>query len=127
MLNVIIERGLYDHDFVNNWCYGFDKLAERVKEYTPDRVEKITWVPKEDIIRAAELYATSKPASLQSHLGVSMSYNSLQASRALSILVAITGNLDVKGGAELPNYPIKLTYMNIKKQLRLDKEVEKKL
>jgi len=126
MLNVIINRGLYDTDFVNKWCYGFDKLAERVKEYTPEKVEKITWVPKEDIISAAELYATSKPASLQSHLGVSMSYNSVQASRALSILVAITGNLDIKGGAEIPNYPIKLTYMNIKKRLRLDKEIEKR-
>ncbi|MEM3640784.1 MAG: molybdopterin-dependent oxidoreductase, partial [Candidatus Bathyarchaeia archaeon] len=78
------------------------------------------------IVKAAEIYATSKPASLQSHLGVSMSYNSVQASRALSILVAITGNLDVRGGAEIPNYPIKLTYMNIKKQLRLDREIEKK-
>jgi len=126
MLNIIINKGLYDSNFVNNWCYGFDKLAERVKEYTPEKVEKITWIPKEDIIKAAELYATSKPASLQSHLGVSMSYNSVQASRALSILVAITGNLDIKGGAELPNYPIKLTYMNIKKHLRLNKEIEKR-
>lgn len=126
MLNVIIERELYDADFVSKWCYGFEKLAERAKEYPPEKVEKITWVPKEDVIRAAEAYATSKPASLHSHLGVSMSHNSVQASRALSIMVAITGNLDVKGGAEIPNYPIKLTYMNIKKKIRLPKEVEEK-
>lgn len=126
MLNVIINRRLYDADFVGNWCHGFDKLTERVQEYPPEKVEEITWVPKENIIKAAELYAISKPATLQSHLGVSMSYNSVQASRAISILIAITGNLDVRGGAEFPNYPIKLTYMNIKKSLRLMKEVEKK-
>lgn len=126
MLNVIINNKLYDADFVSKWCYGFDKLAERVQEYPPEKVEKITWVPKEDIIRAAEIYANSKPASLHSHLGVSMSYNSVQASRAISILVAITGNLDVRGGAEIPSYPIKLTYMNIKKRLRLGKEMEEK-
>ena len=126
MLNVIINRKLYDQDFVEKWCYGFDELAKRVQEYPPERVEEITWVPKKDIIEAAEIYATSKPASLQSHLGVSMSYNSVQASRALSILVAITGNLDVKGGAEFPNYPIKLTYMNLKRQLRLIREIEEK-
>ena len=33
MLGVIIEEDLYDHDFVENWCYGFDELAERCKEY----------------------------------------------------------------------------------------------
>lgn len=126
MLNVIITRGLYDFDFVDKWCYGFDRLAERVQEYSLEKVEEITWVPKQDIVKAAEIYAASKPASLQSHLGVSMSYNSVQASRALSIMVAITGNLDVAGGAEIPNYPIKLTYMNIKKQLRLSREKEEK-
>lgn len=126
MLNVIINEKLYDVDFVSKWCYGFDRLTERVREYPPERVEEITWVPKEDIIKAAKIYATSKPATLQSHLGVSMSYNSVQASRAISILIAITGNLDVRGGAEFPSYPIKLTYMNIKKNLRLTREVEEK-
>ena len=88
--------------------------------------DRITWVPREDIIKAAKTYATSKPAALHSHLGVSMSYNSVQASRAISILVAITGNLDVRGGAEIPQYPIKLTYMNIKKLMRLPEDLERK-
>ncbi|MEM2314797.1 MAG: molybdopterin-dependent oxidoreductase [Candidatus Bathyarchaeia archaeon] len=126
ILNVIINRKLYDSEFVDKWCYGFKELCERVQKYPPERVEEITWVPKEKIIEAAELYATLKPASLHSHLGVSMSFNSVQASRALSILVAITGNLDIRGGAEFPNYPIKLTYMNIKRRLRLSPEVERK-
>jgi anaerobic selenocysteine-containing dehydrogenase len=131
MLNVIINNGLYDSDFVNRWCYGFDKLASRVQEYPPEKVEKITWVPKEDIVKVAETYATLKPASLHSHLGVSMSYNSVQACRAISILIAITGNLDVEGGAELRgagtyNYPIKLSYWNLKRNLRLPKEIEEK-
>ena len=30
MMKVIIEEDLYDHEFVDNWCYGFDELAERV-------------------------------------------------------------------------------------------------
>jgi anaerobic selenocysteine-containing dehydrogenase len=37
MINVIIEEGLYDRDFVEKWCYGFDKLAERAREYPPRR------------------------------------------------------------------------------------------
>ncbi|MDI9619385.1 MAG: molybdopterin-dependent oxidoreductase [Candidatus Nezhaarchaeota archaeon] len=126
MLNVVINERLYDADFVERWCYGFNALAERAQEYPPEKVEEITWVPRQQIVEAARLYATLKPAALHSHLGVSMSYNSVQASRAISILVAITGNLNVRGGAELPQYPIKLTYMNLKRQLRLPPEVEGK-
>ena len=29
LLNVIISEELYDHDFVENWCFGFDELKER--------------------------------------------------------------------------------------------------
>ena len=31
MLNVVINEDLYDHEFVDLWCYGFDALAERVQ------------------------------------------------------------------------------------------------
>ena len=50
MLNVIINEDLYDHDFVEKWCYGFDELAERVQEYPPDKVAEITWVPEDKIV-----------------------------------------------------------------------------
>ncbi len=61
MLNVIIEEGLYDREFVDKWTYGFDQLAERVKEYPPSRVSEITWVPEEKIVAAARMFANSKP------------------------------------------------------------------
>ena len=50
MMKVIIEEDLYDHEFVDNWCYGFDELAERAKEFDVKRVSEITWVPEEKII-----------------------------------------------------------------------------
>lgn len=34
-LNVIMNEDLYDHEFVENWCYGFDQLKEAVAEFTP--------------------------------------------------------------------------------------------
>ena len=49
MMKVIIEEDLYDHEFVDNWCYGFDELAERAKEFDVKRVSEITWVPEEKI------------------------------------------------------------------------------
>ena len=104
MLHVIITERLYDETFVKDWCYGFDELEARAKEYAPERVEEITWIDRSAIREAARMYATTKPASLHHRIGVEQNVNSTQTDRALAILVAITGNLDIKGGNLLPTH-----------------------
>jgi anaerobic selenocysteine-containing dehydrogenase len=104
ILNVIISEKLYDEEFVQRWCCGFDKLEERVKEYTPERVADITWVQGNKIKEAARMYAGTKPASLHHRIGVEHNVNATQTDRAFAILVAITGNIDVQGGNLLPNH-----------------------
>jgi anaerobic selenocysteine-containing dehydrogenase len=98
MLHVIVNEGLYDSDFVQHWTVGFNELKAHVQEYAPEKVADITWVPAETIRQAARFYATNKPSCL--HWGNAIDYgvNSFQNARALCILRAITGNLDVPGG-----------------------------
>lgn len=105
MLNVIINEGLYDREFVANWTVGFDQLKARVQEYPVERVAEITWVPAQDIILAARTYTSIKPASLHNRLGVQLVYNNIQTMRAIACLVALTGNLDIKGGNVFHYYP----------------------
>jgi anaerobic selenocysteine-containing dehydrogenase len=93
MLNVIIEEKLYDQSFVDNWTDGFDRLRERVKEYPPDKVAEISWVPKEKIVAAARLYATSKPAMIQWGVAVEQHKNGMSTLLALQDLWGITGNI----------------------------------
>jgi len=102
LINVIISENLYDKEFVDKWCHGFDKLSSRVKEYTPEKAEKITWVPADKIKAAARMYATIKPASLHQRVAVNQNISSTQTSRALAILIALTGNIDVPGGNLFP-------------------------
>lgn len=97
MLNVIINEELYDKQFVRDWCVGFDQLKERVQQYDPITVAKITWVPKEKIVEAARIYAINKPAVLASCCGVLQAPNAVQTARALALLIAVTGNVDRKG------------------------------
>ncbi|MEE8472860.1 MAG: molybdopterin-dependent oxidoreductase, partial [Dehalococcoidia bacterium] len=98
MIHVIIEEGLYDKEFVEKWCHGFNDLAERAGEYRPEKVEEISWVPAEKIREAARLYAGSKPAASYNHMGLEHLANHVEALQARFILPAITGNLDVRGG-----------------------------
>ena len=51
MIKTIIDEGLYDKDFVRKWCYGFDELRERVREYPPEKVAEITWAPLRTYVR----------------------------------------------------------------------------
>jgi anaerobic selenocysteine-containing dehydrogenase len=98
MLNVIISEELYDKAFVKKWTHGFDELAAHVKRYTPEKVSEITWVPADDIRRAAKLYATSKPAAIQWGNPIEHNVSNFDTIRALICLMAITGNLDIPGG-----------------------------
>lgn len=101
MANVIISEKLYDREFVLKYVHGWDKFVERVREYPLDRVEEITWVPAEQIREAARLFAQTKPATIQWGVPIEQGINCIDADRLLIDLVAITGNLDVPGGAVL--------------------------
>jgi anaerobic selenocysteine-containing dehydrogenase len=98
VLRIIVDEGLYDKDFVENWTEGFPEFKEHLRRYPLEKVSEITWVSKERIVEAARLYARTKPASLQWGNAIEHNINSFQCARALLILMAITGNLDVPGG-----------------------------
>ena len=98
MLNVIIEEDLYDHDFVDKWCYGFEQLAERVKEMPAEKAAEICDLDANQIREAARVYAAAKPAQIAWGLAIDMKSNGMQAGHCILALEAITGNLDVPGG-----------------------------
>jgi len=50
------------------------------------------------IREAARIYATTKPAALHRRVAIEHNINSTQTCRALAIMIALTGNLDIKGG-----------------------------
>jgi anaerobic selenocysteine-containing dehydrogenase len=128
MLNVIINENLYDREFVAKWCIGFDELRERVQEYPVDRVAEITSLDSHDIVKAARMYATIKPSIHHCRMGVQQNRNVIQTCRAILIMIAICGNLDVKGGHVGPNKPAGFKSMfgiiDSPDELRLSKEIE---
>jgi len=99
MMNVIMAEDLYDKEFVEKYTTGFDKLVEHVKQYSPEKVEEITWVPASDIRRAARIFAGAESACIIQGINcLDQHINGFQNNRALAILQAITGNYDVPGG-----------------------------
>jgi len=97
MINVIIKEGLWDKEFVSKWTYGFDKLAERVEEYTPEKVAEITWLKAEDIRTAARLFAEDTPGCIQVGSSLERQANCGQTLRSIICLLGVTGNIERPG------------------------------
>ena len=101
MLHVIIEEGLEDRPFVDEWCYGFDELAQHVKPYTPSYVAQFCGVDEGDLVEAARLFAAGRTA-LVSGRGVDQVGESVAPThRAICCLRAVTGNVDRAGSCIL--------------------------
>ena len=104
----------------------WERFEKSVEEFTPQRVEEITWVPAEQIVEAARIYAPSKPAALLSHMGVTMQNNVIQTTRLLSLLITVTGNFDAREGNGVVQYPIDSYLQMSSKILRPDRKAEEK-
>jgi len=98
MLNIIINEELYDKDFVEHYTYGFEKLAEHVQKYDLDKVSQITGIPSEKIRDAAIMYAQNRPSAISMGTALEHNINSFQTTRAIILLMGVTGNIDRPGG-----------------------------
>jgi cysteine desulfurase NifS len=101
MLEVLISEELYDEDFAENWCHGFEELAGYVQHFRPEVVESITGVPAETIRSLARRIANTSSVSLLMYTGLEYSNSGVQSARAVLTLFALAGQLDVPGGIGL--------------------------
>lgn len=105
MMHVIIEEGLVDVDYVENYTEGYAELAERVKDRTPEWAATITGIPAADIRQLAHEYATTQPAAIRLGVALERNYGGSQAIRAVTCLPALTGAWRHVGGGAL-QFPV---------------------
>ena len=108
MCNVIMEKDLYDKDFLkfvkatDNHDASVDEkissLRSHLSGYTPEWAGKISGVSSAKIRSLAIEFATIKPAVVISYRGAVAHYNGVETERACQMLSAITGNIDNPGG-----------------------------
>ena len=98
MIHTIIEEGLIDQDYVDNYTVGFKELAERAKTRTPEWAAEITGVRVDDIRTLAREYARTNPAAIRIGVAVERNWGGGQAIRAISCLPSLTGAWREVGG-----------------------------
>jgi molybdopterin guanine dinucleotide-containing S/N-oxide reductase-like protein len=98
MMHVILNEGLEDRAYIDEMTHGFAQLAERARDYTPERVAAWTGMTAAEIERLAREYASTQPAALRMNYGVQRSENGGTAVRAIAMLPALTGAWKHRGG-----------------------------
>ena len=102
MMNVIIREGLYDREFVASRTEGFDQLKALVERYTPERVERITGIPAQDLVEAARTYANAERAAILYAMGITQHTTGVDNVLCVANLAMLTGNVGKPGSGVNP-------------------------
>lgn len=102
MIHVIIKEKLYDEGYVKSRTVGLEELQKTVEKYTPEYVEDITGIPKDQLIEAARLYAKAKVASILYTMGITQHITGTDNVKSLANLAMLCGNVGVRGGGVNP-------------------------
>jgi len=93
IMHVITKEDLIDKKFLEKWTEGFESFKECLDEYTPEIGEKITGVPKEDIIKAALLYGNAIRPGIYYTMGITQHTHGTENVYSIANLAMMTGNL----------------------------------
>ena len=102
MMHVIVNEKLYDEDYVRSRTERFDDLKKIVQKYTPEYVENISGIPKDQLIDAARLYAQSNASSILYAMGITQHTTGTDNVKSLANLSMLCGNVGIPGGGVNP-------------------------
>ncbi len=97
MMNVIINEGLQDEEFIKTRTEGYEELKEIVKDYTPEKVAEICHIDPDHLREAAMMYATAEKAPIIYCLGVTEHSTGTEGVMSMSNMAMLTGKLGKKG------------------------------
>jgi len=105
LMHVIVSEGIHDRSYVERYTVGFEALRDRIARFDPATVAAITSLPQRSIESAARTIARDGPTSIWTGLGLEHHDDATQTVRAVTILMALCGDLAVRGGMALPIAP----------------------
>jgi assimilatory nitrate reductase catalytic subunit len=93
VLQLMIENGWIDRDYIERYTVGFDEVAQYCKEWTPAHTAEVTGVPERSIRAAAELWGKAKSSFLFHARGIEHHSNGVQNALGTINLVLASGRI----------------------------------
>lgn len=97
MMNIFIEEGLVDEEFIRERTENYEAVKEAVKEYTLQRVAGICGIDPDLLREAARMYATAKTAPVLYCLGVTEHHTGTEGVMSLSNMAMMVGKIGRPG------------------------------
>ncbi|WP_050355033.1 formate dehydrogenase subunit alpha [Gottschalkia purinilytica] len=102
IINIIVNKGWHDKEFIETRCEGFENMWETVKNYTPNIVSKITGISEDILYETAKLYANTKKAGIFYTLGITEHTTGTANVINLANLAMVTGHLGIENAGVNP-------------------------
>lgn len=99
IMNVIIEKGIFDKEAVSG-IPDFSSLQSSLEHYTPEKVSKITGIPEEEIIAAAEAFGNARSRMISLSVSASENTKGLDTVLAAANLINLLG--EDPGALQIP-------------------------
>ncbi|MGC1121479.1 MAG: formate dehydrogenase subunit alpha, partial [Candidatus Methanofastidiosia archaeon] len=93
IMNGIYREGLHKKAFIDERTEGFSDFIEVIEEYTPEKVEEITGVPREIVREAARIFGRAEKASIVFSMGITQHTTGTDNVLSLANLAMLTGNV----------------------------------
>ncbi|MFL0362123.1 formate dehydrogenase subunit alpha [Pseudobacillus sp. 179-B 2D1 NHS] len=98
----IIDKGWADKEFIKKRVDGWEEYIKSLNPYTMEYAEKITGVPKKQIIKIAETVHEASSTCILWAMGVTQHLGGSDTSTAISNLLLVTGNYGKPGAGSYP-------------------------
>jgi formate dehydrogenase major subunit/formate dehydrogenase alpha subunit len=93
IMHLIVKEDLIDKKFIEERTEGFESFKDSLNEFTPEVGERITGVPKENIVKAALLYGDAVRPGIYYTMGITQHTHGTENVFAIANLALMTGNL----------------------------------
>ncbi|TAN53290.1 MAG: molybdopterin oxidoreductase family protein [Betaproteobacteria bacterium] len=91
MMHVLVTENRVDRDYIARHTLGFDELAERLRQYTPEWAARACGLEVEEVVQLARDYGGVRPAAIRLNYGMQRHAGGGIAARTIACLPALTG------------------------------------
>jgi len=97
IMNVIVEEGLYDEQYIAAFTEDWDAQKEHLKRFPPEKMEELCGIDADTIRAVARDFATAKAGMIFWGMGVSQHIHGTDNSRCLISLALMCGHVGRPG------------------------------
>ena len=102
IMNVIVEEGLYDEQYIQAFTENWDAMKAHLKDFPPEKMEKICGIPADTLREVARTFGNARAGMIFWGMGVSQHIHGTDNSRCLISLALMCGHVGRPGAGLHP-------------------------